>query len=79
MFQALRDKDHTEFCVLSSVKFKTVFDTFKSKKKKREMANSVNTSFKDPLSPSTNILPPSIRVYLVTVSQPNLSVEATAK
>lgn len=82
MFQALGDKDHTEFCVLSSVKFKTVFDTFKSNnnnKKKSEMANSVTTPCKAPLSPSCNILPPSIRVFLVTVSQPNLGVEAAAK
>lgn len=43
------------------------------------MANSVTTPCKAPLSPSCNILPPSIRVFLVTVSQPNLGVEAAAK
>lgn len=39
MFQALGDKDHTEFCVLSSVKFKTVFDTFKSNNNNKKKWN----------------------------------------
>lgn len=33
MFQARRDKDHTGFCNLSYVKFKTVFHTFLEEKK----------------------------------------------
>ena len=31
VFQARRDKDHTGFCILSSVKLKTVFYTFRRK------------------------------------------------